>query len=184
VRRVADFIVAPLRLISRPVALLTAALLLVGAWGLTAFLQTAQVMRDAVSGLAISASAVAVSIDVPLEHFAEITDSFRASDLQGDRVVLTGRLIRLQSAVPAAAATFAVGPSGQLLASSSPASAADSSVADTQWFGGSRHGHAAIAAASRFVAARRAVLVAGQDDTRWVRPSRPASLAPCCDRKN
>ena len=81
-KRVVNFLVAPLRLISRSVALLVVALLLIGAWGLTAFLQTAQVARDALASLTVSASAVAASIDVPLEHFADMTDAFRATDLQ------------------------------------------------------------------------------------------------------
>ncbi len=45
-KRVANFLVAPLRLIARCVALLAAALLLIGDRGLTAFLQTAQLARD------------------------------------------------------------------------------------------------------------------------------------------
>ena len=133
-KRVVNFLVAPLRLISRSVALLAAALLLIGAWGLTAFLQTAQVARDALGSLTVSASAVAASIDVPLEHFADMTDAFRATDLQGDKVALTSRLLRLQGALPPVGATFAVSASGQLLASSSPFSATDASVADTDWF--------------------------------------------------
>jgi len=87
---VVDCLVAPLRLISRAVALLVAALLLLGAWGLTAFLQTAQIERDALNGLTVTASAVAAAIDAPLEHFADLTDGFRATDLQtADRVALT-----------------------------------------------------------------------------------------------
>src|ERR1700735_2440658 len=76
VNRVINFLVAPLRLISRSVALLAVALLLIGAWGLTASLQTAQVARDALNGLTVSASTVAASIAVPLEHFADMTDGF------------------------------------------------------------------------------------------------------------
>src|SRR5580692_7062719 len=109
VKRVINLLVAPLRLISRSVALLAAALLLIGAWGLTAFLQTAQVARDALGSLTVSASAVAASIDVPLEHFSDLTDGFRAADFQGtDRVALTSRLLRLQTALPPVGATFAV----------------------------------------------------------------------------
>ena len=99
--------------------MLAAALLLIGAWGLTAFLQTAQVARDALSGLTVSASAVAASIDAPLEHFADVTDGFRAADFQTiDRVALTSRLLRLQSALPPVGATFVVERRGQLLAAS------------------------------------------------------------------
>jgi len=134
VKRVVNFIVAPLRLISRPVALLVVALLLIGAWGLTAFLQTAQVARDALASLTMSAGAVAASIDMPLEHFADTTDAFRATDLQGDKVALTSRLLRLQGALSPVGATFAVNASGQLLASSSPFSVSDASVADADWF--------------------------------------------------
>src|ERR1700761_2437546 len=134
VKRAVNVFVAPLRLISRPVALLAVALLLLGAWGLTAFVQTAQMARDALSGLTMAASAVAASIDVPLEHFADLTDAMRAGDLQGDRVALTSRLLRLQAALPPVAATFAVSTSGQLLASSSPFSSGDVSVADAEWF--------------------------------------------------
>ena len=133
-KRAVNFLVAPLRLISRPVALLVVALLLIGAWGLTAFLQTAQVARDALASLTMSASAVAASIDMPLEHFTDTTDAFRASDLQGDKVALTSRLLRLQGALSPVGATFAVSASGQLLASSSPFSVSDASVADTDWF--------------------------------------------------
>ena len=101
VYRVINFLVAPLRLISRSVALVAAALLLIGGWGLTAFLQTAQVARDALSGLTVSATAVAASVDVPLEHFADVTDGFRAADFAStDRVALTSRLLRLQTALP------------------------------------------------------------------------------------
>lgn len=133
--RVINFLVSPLRLISRPVALLAAALLLIGGWGLTAVLQTAQVARDALGELTVSASAVAASIDVPLEHFADMTDAFRASDLQSpDRVALTSRLLRLQGALPPVGATFALSSTGQLLAASSPFTASDVSVADTAWF--------------------------------------------------
>ncbi len=133
-KRVVNVLVAPLRLISRPVALLVVALLLIGAWGLTAFLETAQVARDALTSLTVSASAVAASIDVPLEHFADTTDTFRATDLQGDKVALTTRLLRLQGALPRGAATFAVSAWGQLLACSSPFSVSDASVADADWF--------------------------------------------------
>ncbi|HEY7577534.1 MAG TPA: ATP-binding protein [Acetobacteraceae bacterium] len=133
-KRVANFLVAPLRLISRPVALLAVALLLIGAWGLTAFIQTAQVARDTLNSLTVAAGAVAASIDVPLEHFSDLSDSIRAGDLQGEKVALTSRLLRLQAAVPPSAAAFAVNASGQLLASSSPFSAADASVADAEWF--------------------------------------------------
>ena len=133
--RVVNFLVSPLRLISRSVALLAAALLLIGGWGLTAFLQTAQVARDAVGGLTVSASAVAASVDVPLEHFSDMTDVFRAADLQTpDRVALTSRLLRLQSALPPVGATFALSATGQLLAASSPYTESDSSVGDTAWF--------------------------------------------------
>jgi signal transduction histidine kinase/CheY-like chemotaxis protein len=134
VKRVVNFLVAPLRLISRPVALLVVALLLIGAWGLTAFLQTAQVARDALASLTMSAGAVAASIDMPLEHFADTTDAFRATDFQGDKVALTSRLLRLQGSLSPVGATFAVSASGQLLASSSPFSVNDASVADTEWF--------------------------------------------------
>jgi signal transduction histidine kinase/CheY-like chemotaxis protein len=135
VNRVVNFLVSPLRLISRSVALLAAALLLIGGWGLTAFLQTAQVARDAVGELTVSASAVAASLDVPLEHFADLTDTFRASDLQSpDRVALTSRLLRLQGALTPVGATFALSGTGQLLAASSPFTASDASVADTAWF--------------------------------------------------
>ena len=120
---------------SRSVALLAAALLLIGGWGLTAFLQTAQVARDALSGLTVSASSIAASIDVPIEHFADMTDSFRSADLQTpDRVMLTSRLLRLQTAMPPVAAMFAVNASGQLLASSVPFAPTDTSVADAPWF--------------------------------------------------
>lgn len=133
--RVVNFVVSPLRLISRSVALLAAALLLIGGWGLTAFLQTAQVARDALGGLTVSASAVAASINVPLEHFADLSDVFRASDLQSsDRVALSSRLLRMQSALPPVAATFAVSATGQLLAASSPFTASDADVANTRWF--------------------------------------------------
>ena len=133
-KRVVNILVAPLRLISRPVALSAVALLLVGAWGLTAFIQTAQVVRDTLNSLTVAAGAVAASIDIPLEHFADISDSIRASDLQGDKIALSSRLLRLQAAVPPSAATFAVNSSGQLLASSSPFAPADASVGDTDWF--------------------------------------------------
>ena len=124
--RVVNFLVSPLRLISRPVALLAAALLLIGGWGLTAFLQTAQVARDAVGELTVSASAVAASLDVPLEHFSDLTDAFRASDLQSpDRVALTSHLLRLQGALTPVSATFALSGTGQLLAASSPFTASD-----------------------------------------------------------
>ncbi len=133
-KRVVNVLVAPLGLISRPVALSAVALLLVGAWGLTAFIQTAQVARDTLNSLTVAAGAVAASIDIPLEHFADMSDSIRASDLQGDKIALTSRLLRLQTAVPPSAATFAVNASGQLLAASSPFAAADASVGDADWF--------------------------------------------------
>ncbi|MEJ0020271.1 MAG: ATP-binding protein [Acetobacteraceae bacterium] len=133
-QRVVNVLVAPLRLISRSIALLAAALLLIGAWGLTAFFQTAQVARDAVGSLTVSASAVAASIEVPLEHFADMTEGIRAADLQGDKVALTSRLLRLQGTLPPAGTTFAVNATGQLLAASAPFSAADASVADAEWF--------------------------------------------------
>ncbi|HET8764249.1 MAG TPA: ATP-binding protein, partial [Rhodanobacter sp.] len=90
--------------------------------------------RDTLNSLTVAAGAVAASIDIPLEHFADMSDSIRASDLQGDKIALTSRLLRLQAAVPPSAAAFAVNASGQLLASSSPFAAADASVGDTDWF--------------------------------------------------
>ena len=134
------------------------ALLLIGAWGLTAFLQTAQVARDALNSLTLSASAVAASIDVPLEHFADMTDAIRAADLQGDKVALTSRLLRLQARRAAGRRTFAVNASGQLLAASSPFAAGDASVGDAEWFrrATADNAHAAGAAAQRLLAARRA----------------------------
>ncbi|HME27312.1 MAG TPA: ATP-binding protein [Acetobacteraceae bacterium] len=133
-KRVANLLVAPRRLISRSVALLAAALLLIGTWGVAAYLQIAQVARDAFNTLTVSASAVAASIDVPIGQFADLTDAFRAADLQLDKVALTSRLLRLQSALPPVGATFAVSASGQLLAASSPFTAADAGVSDTDWF--------------------------------------------------
>ena len=51
----------------------------------------------------------AASVDVLLGQFADITDGFRAADFQSaDRVALTSRLLRLQSALPSVGATFAV----------------------------------------------------------------------------
>jgi hypothetical protein len=47
VTRVVNVLVAPLRLISRSAALLAAALLLIGGWGMTAFLLTARMDTDA-----------------------------------------------------------------------------------------------------------------------------------------
>jgi signal transduction histidine kinase/DNA-binding response OmpR family regulator len=135
VNRVVNVLVSPLRLVSRSAALLAAALLLIGAWGLTAFLQTAQVDRDALSGLTLSASAVAVAIDAPLEHFADMTEGLRAADVQtADKVALTSRLLRIQSSVPSAAAVFMVNATGQLIAASVPFSPGDTSVGDTEWF--------------------------------------------------
>jgi two-component system sensor histidine kinase/response regulator len=134
-KRVGNLLVAPLRLVSRSVALLAAALLLIGAWVLTATLQTTQVARDALNGLTVSATAVAASIGVPIEHFADMTDGFRATDFQTtDRVGLTARLLRLQSALPPVGTTFAVNASGQLVAASSPFSVADATVGETEWF--------------------------------------------------
>jgi signal transduction histidine kinase/DNA-binding response OmpR family regulator len=163
VKRIGNFLVAPLRLISRSVALLAVALLLIGAWGLTAFLQTAEVARDALNGLAVSASAVAASIDVPLEHFADITDGFRPADFQNvDRVALTSRLLRLESALPSVGATFAVSASGQLLAASSPFSAGDATVSDADWF--------------RRATADNAMPLALQRADSWLRPGPEAVL--------
>jgi signal transduction histidine kinase/CheY-like chemotaxis protein len=163
VKRVGNFLVAPLRLVSRSVALLAAALLLIGAWGMTAVLQTAQVARDALSGLSVSAGAVAASIDAPVEHFADVTDGFRATDFQTtDRVALTSRLLRLQSALPPVGATFAVNAAGQVLAASSPFSAGDASVGDTEWF--------------RRALADNAMPLALQRIDSWLRPGPSAVL--------
>jgi signal transduction histidine kinase/CheY-like chemotaxis protein len=134
VKRVVNALIAPLRLASRSVVLLAAALLLIGGWGLAAFLETTQVARDAISSLTMSASAVAAAIDVPLARFADLAETFRSPDLQSDRMALTGRLLRLQGALPPVGATFAVSASGQLLASTSPFSASDASVTDADWF--------------------------------------------------
>ena len=133
--RVVDCLISPLRLISRSVALLVAALLLLGAWGLTAFLQTAQIERDALSGLTVAANAVATALDAPLEHFADMTEGFRAADaLAIDRVALTSRLLRVQSAVPRTAAVFVVSVAGQLQAATVPFTPGDVSVGDADWF--------------------------------------------------
>ncbi len=162
-KRVVNFLVSPLRLISRSIALLAAALLLIGGWGLTAFFQTAQVARDAVGSLTVSASAVAASVDVPIEQFADMSDAFRAGDLQTpDRVVLTTRLLRLQGALPPVGATFAVSATGQLLAASSPYTAADASVADAEWF--------------RHAVADNAMPLAFQRADLWLRPGPAAVL--------
>ena len=134
-KRVVNCLMAPLRLVSRTVALLAVVLLLIGAWGLTAFLQTTQTAHDAQSGLTVSASAAAAAIDTPIEHFADMTDGFRPADFQNvDRVALTSRLLRLQSALPSVGATFVVSASGQLLAASSPFSSGDATVNDAEWF--------------------------------------------------
>jgi signal transduction histidine kinase/CheY-like chemotaxis protein len=134
VKRVVQVFVAPVRLVSRSIALLAAALLLIGTWGVALYLQTTQSAKDALSGLAIAASAVAASIDVPLQQFGDLTDTFRAADLQADKVALTSRLLRLQGALPPVGATFAVSAAGQLLASSSPFTATDALVSDADWF--------------------------------------------------
>ena len=161
--RVINFLVAPLRLISRSVALVAAALLLIGGWGLTAFLQTAQVARDALNGLTVSATAVAASVDVPLEHFADVTDGFRAADFAStDRIALTSRLLRLQTALPPVGATFAVNATGQLLAATSPFSPGDASVADTNWF--------------RRASADNAMPLSLQPSDGWLRPGPSAVL--------
>lgn len=163
VKRVGKFLVAPLQLMLRPVALVAAALLLIGAWGLAAFLQTAQEARDALGGLTVSASAAAASVDVLLGQFADITDGFRPADFQNaDRVALTSRLLRLQSALPSVGATFAVSSSGQLLAASSPFSANDASVGDADWF--------------RRAMADSAMPLALQRANSWLRPGPAAVL--------
>jgi signal transduction histidine kinase/DNA-binding response OmpR family regulator len=123
-----------MRLASRSVALLAAALLLIGGWGVAAFLETTQVARDALNSLTVSASAAVAAIDLPLARFADLTDTFHSADLQSDRMTLTGRLLRLQGGLPSAGAIFAVSASGQLLAATSPFSARESSVVDANWF--------------------------------------------------
>ncbi|HET7883884.1 MAG TPA: ATP-binding protein [Acetobacteraceae bacterium] len=128
------FPTAPVRALSRCVALLAVAMLLMAAWGVAAYLQTAQVARDVLNGLTVSAASVATSIDVPLGQFADATEAIRATDLQGDKVALTSRILRLQSALPPVGATFAVGASGQLLASSAPFTTGDTAVGDADWF--------------------------------------------------
>ncbi|HET6197069.1 MAG TPA: ATP-binding protein, partial [Acetobacteraceae bacterium] len=125
---------APLRLLSRCIALLAGVLLLMAAWGVAAHLQTAQLAGDVRNSLAVSATSVAASIDVQLGQFADATETIRAADLQGDKVALTGRMLRLQAALPPVGATFAVSASGQLLASSAPFATGDSTVADADWF--------------------------------------------------
>jgi signal transduction histidine kinase/CheY-like chemotaxis protein len=148
VKCVVNALIAPLRLASRSVALLAAALLLIGGWGLAAFLETTQVARDALSSLKMSASAAAAAIDVPLTRFADLADTFHSPDLQSDRMALTGRLLRLQSALPPVGATFAVSATGQLLASTSPFSTSDASVADSAWFRHAMAEHATTLALS------------------------------------
>ena len=134
---VLGFLVAPLRLVSRSVALLAAALLLLGAWGLTLFMQTAQVERDALNGLTISASTVAAAVDAPLERFSDMTNGFRATDFRvSDEAALAGRLVQLQNALPSVGVTFMVDSNGHLIAASSSVPPADADVANTEWFRG------------------------------------------------
>ena len=161
-KHVLGFLVAPLRLVSRSVALVAAALLLLGAWGLTLFMQTAQVERDALSGLTVSASAVASAVDAPLEHFADMTNGFRAADFAApDVAALTARLVQLQNAMPPVGATFMVDATGRVLATSTAVSPADANVADSSWFRGA-------------VADNAMLLGLHRDDT-WLR-SGPAAV--------
>ncbi len=134
-KRWLNILIAPLRVISRPIALLAAALLLVGAWFLTVFLQTAQIEHDARDSLTVAASAVAAAVDAPLDRFADTTDAFRPPDFQStDRVALTARLLRLQNALPTAGATFLLTAAGQLIAASAPFTSADAVTGDAPWF--------------------------------------------------
>lgn len=112
-----------------------AALLLLGAWGSWAFMQTQQIEQHAADRLATSVRAVAEATNAPFDRFAELTASFRASDITGpDRVGLTARLLRLQNATPYAGATFAANAAGRLVAASAPFPAGETDVGNAAWF--------------------------------------------------
>jgi signal transduction histidine kinase/CheY-like chemotaxis protein len=135
VKRIGRAITVPLRLVSRPVALVIAALLLLGAWGLVVLGQLDAAGRDARSNLLLSAHALAGAVDAPFVPFAERIQGIRPDDFAPRaRVEATGRMLRLQSMLPGEGVTFMVDGSGRLLAASAPFTAADSSVAAAGWF--------------------------------------------------
>ena len=125
----------PRHIAARSAALLIIALLLVGAWAVALWLQAWQAQRDAAASLAMASEAVAAAIDGPLEHFVTLTDGVRATDFQPpDRVAVTARLLRLQSALPHVGATFMVAANGQLLAASGPLPSGETFVGEAAWF--------------------------------------------------
>ncbi|HEY1932543.1 MAG TPA: ATP-binding protein [Acetobacteraceae bacterium] len=134
-RRFGHAITVPLRLVSQPVALVVAALLLLGAWGLVVLSQAGEAGRDARSNLLLTANALARAADAPFMPFAEQAQTIRAADFASrDRVAATTRLLQLQSLLPGTGVTFMVDASGRLLSASTPFTADDSNVAAADWF--------------------------------------------------
>jgi signal transduction histidine kinase/DNA-binding response OmpR family regulator len=135
VKRVGAAVAMPLRLVSWPVALVVAALLLLGAWCLVVLGQVGAADRDARGALLLSANALAGAVDAPFVPFAERIQGIRSDDfVPRARVAATGRMLRLQSMLPGNGVSFMVDASGRLLSASAPFMAADSSVASADWF--------------------------------------------------
>ena len=81
------------------------------------------------------AQGVAGGIDATYRRFADQVATAAPADLApGDRVGQTARLLRLQTLLPGASATFMLGPKGRLRAASAPFLPQESSVADAPWF--------------------------------------------------
>lgn len=136
-KRFGQAITVPLRLVSQPVALVVAALLLLGAWGLVVLSQAGEAGRDARSNLLVTANALARAADAPFVPFAEQAQTVRAADFAvHDRVAATARMLQLQSLLPGTGVTFMVDPSGRLLSASAPFVAEDGNIATADWFRG------------------------------------------------
>jgi len=120
---------------ARWLAILVLGVLLFGAWAGMAGMALLRADRAAGVQARLAAEGIAGAIDATFRRFADqIAAAAPADFAPGDRVGQTAQLLRLQTLLPAASATFMLDPKGRLHTASAPFLPKDASVAAAPWF--------------------------------------------------
>lgn len=116
-------------------SLLIGSVLMAAIWAGAVGFEALRVEQRAALELRLSASAAATEIDSALQLFVRRASNFGPADfVRSDRLGGTARVIRLQNAVPNAAAAFLVDAAGHLFAASAPFPLGESDVSNSEWF--------------------------------------------------
>jgi signal transduction histidine kinase/CheY-like chemotaxis protein len=114
--------------------------------------------RLADARIATAATAGARTLDDDFGRFARMAQGVGAADVQGDRLALTARLLRMQIALPGTSEVFAATAAGRVIAASDPLPATAPDLAQQGWF----------AAALQGPASSMSIALAAPDTAGWI----------------